>query len=156
LAALLHDLKDHKYAKEGESASRAIRQTLSGRCPEKLIERVIEIVASVSYSKEARGELDVSRMSLEARCVQDADRLDAIGAVGIARCMAYSSRISRPLFVDSKQEANAQNHFHDKLLKLKSMMKTATGRAMAESRHHAMESFLESLGLELGDASSKS
>ena len=76
------------------------------------------------------------RITLEGKIVQDADRLDAIGAIGIARTFAFGGEHGRPM-------AESIQHFHDKLLHLKALMNTETGRQMAEKRHAFLEKFLE-------------
>ena len=94
--------------------------------------------------------------TLEGKIVQDADHLDAIGAIGIARAMAYSGHIGRPIHDPDLQprenmtleeyrtgKSSAIMHFYEKLLKLKGMMNTAAAQKMAESRHHFLEEYLD-------------
>jgi uncharacterized protein len=85
--------------------------------------------------------------------VQDADKLDAIGALGIMRCSAYSAMIDRPLYVstpDGKLDKNCSiQHYHDKLLKLQGMLRTQEGRRLGEQRHDFMQAFLKQLESEL-------
>ena len=102
-------------------------------------EQICRIINSVSFSKN-RGKIPPS---IEAKIVQDADRLDAIGAVGIARTFAFGGRSGRAL------ELFIQ-HFHDKLLLLKNEMNTAAARKIAESRHSFMEEFLAEFDRETG------
>ena len=131
LASLLHDADDHKlfHTKDNANArSFLMRQNIS---PEKT-ERIIAAINSVSFSRN-RGK---QPETLEGKIVQDADRLDAIGAIGIARTFAYGSEHGRSL--DS-----SIRHFHDKLLLLKDGMNTKTGREMAEERHAYIADFLE-------------
>ena len=114
----------------------------------------------MSFSKELDGN---SFDSLEFRIVQDADRLDAIGAIGIARTFSYGGHKGNEFYnpevpfreVSSKQEYRTDatptiNHFYEKLLKLKGLMKTSTGRRMAEDRHLFMERYLEQFFKEWG------
>jgi uncharacterized protein len=154
LGALLHDIADHKFhngsLSEGPRQAReAIMQR--GGDPE-LADKVATIVAEVSF-KGAGVPTPVS--SLEAAVVQDADRLDAIGAIGVARAFAYGgskgralhSPGSKPLAHDDFQsyandEGATINHFYEKLLLLQDRMHTATGKAMAAERHAFMEAFL--------------
>lgn len=89
-------------------------------------------------------------MSLVAKIVQDADRLDAIGAIGIARCLTYGGAFNRTLHVPPRDDnynveskGTTIRHFYDKLLHLKDMMKTDTGRKMAAERHEFMEVWLQ-------------
>ena len=131
LASLLHDADDHKlfHTKDNANArSFLMRQNIS---PEKT-ERIIAAINSVSFSRN-RGK---QPETLEGKIVQDADRLDAIGAIGIARTFAYGGEHGRSL--DS-----SIRHFHDKLLLLKDGMNTKTGREMAEERHAYIADFLE-------------
>ena len=99
---------------------------------EEKIDRICEVIHSVSFSqnKDRRPEM------IEAQVVYDADRLDAMGAIGIARTFAYGGEHGRPL------EESVQ-HFYDKLLLLKDLMNTGTGKALAEKRHAFLEAFLK-------------
>ena len=106
--------------------------------PKKQINQICRVINAVSFSKN-RGK---HPESLEGKIVQDADRLDAIGAVGIARTFSYGGCKGRPL-TDTVQ------HFHDKLLLLKDEMNTETAKQMAESRHQFLITFLKELEKEL-------
>ena len=106
---------------------------------EEEIERICEVINSVSFSRN-RGK---TPSTLEGKIVQDADRLDALGAVGIARTFAYGGEHGRPM-----QESI--QHFHDKLLLLKDLMNTETGRRLAEKRHAVLEEFLREFEEETG------
>ena len=129
-AALLHDVDDHKlFATENNANARAFMAARN--IPEKQIERICRIIDSVSFSKNKDRRPD----TIEAMIVQDADRLDAMGAVGIARTFAYGGEHGR-------QMADSLQHFHDKLLRLKDLMNTESGRRMAEERHAFLEAFL--------------
>ncbi len=140
-AAYVHDLDDRKYG--GDESYCNARQVLTA-CSEGFsaqeVEAVVTIVKGVSYTGEkaslaAGAGAQTDRLTA---CVQDADRLDAIGATGIARCFCFGGARSRPL-------SESVAHFHDKLLLLKSMMKTEAGRQEAESRHAFMLTFLDQL-----------
>ena len=98
--------------------------------PERM-DQICEIINSVSFSKN-RGKRPAS---VEGMIVQDADRLDAIGAVGIARTFAFGGRHNRTL-------ASSVSHFHEKLLLLKDMMNTQEAKELADNRHAFMEQFL--------------
>lgn len=154
LAALLHDLADWKFHGGDLSAGpRAAREWLAGAGAEaELTEQVAEIVGRVSF-KGANVPDDMP--TLEGRVVQDADRLDAIGAIGIARAFAYGGHAGRALYdPDAVPELHADpaayhssqgatiTHFHEKLLLLRDRMHTAGGRELAEARHEFMEQFL--------------
>lgn len=130
LAALLHDADDHKLFDTRDNANARLFLTKHGVAPER-IERVIAAINAVSFSQN-RGKRPAT---VEGRIVQDADRLDAIGAVGIARTFAYGGEHGR------SPEASIR-HFHEKLLLLKDEMNTRSGREMAEKRHRYMVDFL--------------
>ena len=153
LAALLHDADDEKlFPGKGESLENA-RRFLSGEgIPPELRDRICRIIGQVSF----KGSDSVVPDTPEGRCVQDADRLDAIGAIGIARCFAYGGAKGRAIYdpaeppaehMDAEayrnRKSHSVNHFHEKLLLLKDMMTTRTGRELAEHRHRFMEAFLE-------------
>ena len=130
LGALLHDADDHKlfHTENNENARRFLRE--HGIRPD-TEDRICEAINAVSFSKN-RGK---QPETIEGRIIQDADRLDAIGAIGIARTFAYGGKHGRT------PEASIA-HFHEKLLLLKSLMNTEKAREMAESRHAFMEQFL--------------
>jgi uncharacterized protein len=118
-----------------------------------VIHQVVDIVATISF----KGAGVITAMSsLEGKCVQDADRLDAIGAIGIARCFAYGGHAGRQMYDPEEtpvmhataeaykaSKGHSLNHFYEKLFLLKERMNTATGRAMAEERHQFMEQYVE-------------
>ena len=131
LAALLHDADDYKLFETKNNANARIFLD-SQNVDEATKVRICMAINSVSFSKN-RGKCPEL---LEGKIVQDADRLDAIGAIGIARTFAYSGKHGRSL--DSSIE-----HFHEKLLLLKDMMHTEKAKEMAEDRHAFMESFLQ-------------
>ena len=136
LAALLHDVDDHKlFATVDNANARAFLK--SHELPQETIERICGIINSVSFSRNK----DRRPSTPEGKVVQDADRLDALGAVGVARAFAYGGEHGRPM-------DDSIRHFHDKLLHLKSLMNTETGRQMAEKRHAFLEAFLEEYNAE--------
>lgn len=153
LAALLHDVTDEKLCDDVLLAEQELKDWLSGQnLPSTQIEQVLEIISTMSFKGGSRPPMT----TLEGRIVQDADRLDAIGAVGISRVFAYSGARGRPVHDPSikprdtmtKEEYRsgndtAINHFYEKLLKLKQLMNTEYGRLMAEQRHAFMEQYLE-------------
>ena len=130
LAALLHDADDSKLFNTENNANARSFLNRNGVARDEA-EQICLIINSVSFSKN-RGK---APYSLESKIVQDADRLDAVGAVGIARTFAFGGRSGRSL------ELSIQ-HFHDKLLLLKDEMNTAAAKEIAESRHSFMEEFL--------------
>lgn len=156
LAALLHDIADSKFYNGDETIGpkKAREFLFKNNVDSVIIEHVINIIANMSFSKSLD---DGDRFtSKELEVVQDADRLDAIGAIGIARCFNYGGFKNRKLFDPSippnlnmtKAEYKASNaptinHFYEKLLLLKDKMNTETARKIAEKRHAYMETFLK-------------
>ena len=131
LAALLHDADDYKlFETKNNANARAFLN--SQNIDEATAIQICTVINSVSFSKN-KGRCPEL---LEGKIVQDADRLDAIGAIGIARTFAYGGKHRRTL--DSSID-----HFHEKLLLLKAMMHTEKAKEMAEERHAFMESFLQ-------------
>lgn len=154
LAALVHDIADWKFHGGDDSIGpREAESLLRGEgASADVIAAVVDIVATISYKGAG---VTTAMRSLEGQCVQDADRLDAIGAIGIARCFAYGGHAGRPMHDPEEppvlhQTAAAYkaakgaslNHFYEKLFLLKDRMNTPSGRAMAESRHRFMEEFV--------------
>ncbi len=155
LAALLHDVADWKFHGGDDTVGpRVAADWLAGLAVEQsTIDHVCEIIAGLSF--KGAGVATPMR-TLEGQVVQDADRLDAIGAVGIARTFAYGGHVGQPLhdpaqppqphatFADYKSKRTTTiNHFYEKLLLLKDRMNTAAGRQLAEGRHAFMQQFLE-------------
>ncbi len=154
LAALLHDIADWKFhdgdLTAGPQAARAWLE--SQQVDPTATDHVCEIIGQLSY-KGAGVATDMP--TLEGRVVQDADRLDAIGAIGIARAFAYGGHDGRRLYdPDDPPELHASaqayrnsrgatlNHFHEKLLLLRDRMQTTTGQQLAAQRHVYMEQYL--------------
>lgn len=155
LAALLHDIDDHKFnGGDVEAGARTAKKVMIELgFDEELIEKVTSIINKVSYKG---ANVDSVPNSIEGQIVQDADRLDAIGAIGIARAFAYGGSKNRPIYEPNvahelhdsfDQYMNAKshtiNHFYEKLLLLKGKMNTKTGKKMAEKRHQVMVDFLD-------------
>lgn len=154
LAALLHDLDDWKFNEaEDETPHRAKAWLESCKIDSHTIEAVCQIIMHVSFKG---GNVKNKMDSLEGFIVQDADRLDAIGAIGIGRAFAYGGYKNRPMYdpelppqihATFEQYKNSKsatiNHFYEKLLLLKDMMNTATAKKIAEQRHEVMLSFLD-------------
>ena len=131
LAALLHDADDHKLFRTENNANARGFLSAQGIDPE-TAERICTAINAVSFSRN-RGR---KPETIEGQIVQDADRLDAIGAVGIARTFAFGGRHGRTM-------ESSVGHFHEKLLLLKDMMNTPTAKELAEARHAFMEAFLK-------------
>ena len=139
LASLLHELGDKKYLMPGEDGTTMVENTLlSFDAPTSLAKEVQEVVSHVSYSTEIKDPFKVQNVIAEhpeLAVVQDADRLEAIGAVGIGRCFAYTAAKAKgPL-------GEAIVHFQEKLERLESMMKTRAGREMAVERTERLRVF---------------
>lgn len=140
LAAWTHDVGDYKLHDGVDKSNELITaflQTL--QVEQETIDKVLEIVSQVSFSKGN------TPTTIEAKIVQDADRLDAIGAVGIARCFAYGGSVRNVLYnpYDNSKDASSVQHFYDKLFKLKDLMNTETAIKIANKRHQFMENFIE-------------
>lgn len=153
LAALLHDVDDRKLSPDTcQTKARATAFMQSCGLSAEVIDRVRAIIEEVSFA----GTDSVAPATIEGQCVQDADRLDAIGAIGIARAFAYGGHAHRPLYdpavppsapMNGEQYARSQsstiNHFYEKLLLLRDMMNTETAKQIAEQRHTYMQGFLD-------------
>ena len=139
LAALLHDVDDHKLSPEtAEEKTRAVGFLRSQNLPEEDIAAIVRIIDQISFSRNT-----LPPDTLEGKCVQDADRLDAMGAMGIARTFAFGGSHGRPIHDPAGEDKTTSiQHFYDKLLLLKDRMNTPTGRRMAQERHKYLEDFL--------------
>jgi uncharacterized protein len=155
LAALLHDIADWKFHDGDETVGpRLAREWLTGQgVPEPIITHVCEIIATLSFKG---AHVATPMRTREGMVVQDADRLDALGAVGIARVFAYGGHAHRAIYdptappqahqtaAQYKQNTGSSiNHFYEKLLLLQDRMNTLTARQIAAERHQFMEQFLE-------------
>jgi uncharacterized protein len=154
LGALLHDIADSKFHNGDETVGPRTARTFleSENVDEATIVHVINIIENISFKG---GNFEKKFQSKELEIVQDADRLDAIGAIGIARCFNYGGFKNRALYNPtiapklnmSKEEyknsdSPTLNHFYEKLLLLKDKMNTETGKKIALERHQYMENFL--------------
>ncbi|MFC5468968.1 HD domain-containing protein [Cohnella suwonensis] len=153
LAALLHDMADEKLNDDPRAAELELERWLEkSGAGEDQVAHVLEIIRTMSFKGGSRAPMKTT----EGKVVQDADRLDAIGAVGISRVFAYSGDKGRPIHDPdlpprermTEEEYRhgkdtAINHFYEKLLKLRELMNTAAGRRLAEERHAFMEKYLE-------------
>lgn len=156
LGALLHDIADSKFHNGDETVGPEMARVFlfELNIDSLIIEHVVNIIKHISFKNSLSGNAEFT--SKELQVVQDADRLDAIGAIGIARCFNYGGFKNRPLFDPSiqtkmnmtKEEyktsaAPTINHFYEKLLLLKDKMNTKTGQQIASKRHQFMETYLE-------------
>lgn len=155
LAALLHDVADPKLNATPEAGRRVLAEFLDGCGLSSMLRARLEMILDrVSFSSGLDG--DAAPKSPELQAVQDADRLDAIGALGIARAFAYGgergqamhdpalpprTELDRAAYRSGR--STSVNHFHEKLFRLKDRMNTRAGREMAEERHRFMEAYLE-------------
>lgn len=155
LGALLHDIADSKFhngdEKIGPAKARTFMKSLN--LPESTIQGVNDIINNISYKGGTQEHIEKSK---ELQVVQDADRLDAIGAIGIARAFNYGGFKNRRIYdpeippqLDMTKEeykystAPTINHFYEKLLLLKNLMNTRVGKKLAQERHDFMELFLQ-------------
>lgn len=152
LSALFHDIADSKFTNGDETiAPKKIKDFLSSlKVDNETIEKVNYIVTHVSFKKEQPAD-----KSIELKVVQDADRLDAMGAIGVARAFSYGGYKNRLMYDPQekpnlnktkeqyvKAEGTTINHFYEKLLLLKNLMNTKEGQKLAEKRHKFLEKYL--------------
>lgn len=152
-AALLHDVPDKKLCKDTEKAKAEVVDVLkqNGVGQEK-IDHIMNIIDNISFKGFG---VDTTMATIEGKVVQDADRLDAIGAIGVARCFAYGGSVGNPMYdpnlkpeMHATEEAYRSHrsssiaHFSEKLLHLKDRMQTQSGKKLAEKRHAYLEGFL--------------
>ena len=143
LAALLHDIGIFKDRKNHEKVSAEMAREILEDYDKK--ESVIHCIEAHRFSKQIKPK------TLEAKILQDADRLDVLGAIGIVRAMIYSGENNRPVYIPEKSISDTYNgesetaidHFYEKLLKIKDTLNTETAKKIAEHRHEFMEMFLE-------------
>ena len=154
LAGLLHDIEDEKFSKDPEAGPAAVAAFLSSHNAEpSVIDAVVRVLREVSFKGTFVPDAESTAL---CRVVRDADRLEAIGAIGVARTFAYGGHVGRPLhdpeilplLAASKDEyqhhvGTTLNHFEEKLLLLKDRLSTVTARTLAESRHAFMLEFRE-------------
>ena len=157
LAVLLHDIEDAKYKSGDNPSVLEILQKIGA--DDELSKKVLACIESVSFS--GGNAKDIT--SIEGAIVRDADRLDAIGAIGIARTFAFGGARGRKLYDTDEivrdnmseteyrgKETASVTHFYEKLLLLKELMVTEEGKRLAEQRHDYMEGFLKQLDREIG------
>jgi len=153
MAALLHDIPDDKLNESEEAGWVKLDSFLQSlQLDSETSSRIKSCIETVSY----KGGRVIELNSIEAKIVQDADRLDALGAIGIARTFAFGGKKGHPIYepdLDVRGEmtleeyrngdSSSVNHFYEKLLKLKDKMNTEQARLLAEERHRFMETFLD-------------
>ena len=154
MTALLHDIDDWKFSNGTKTNTTITEEFLNSvNVDKESINKIITIIKTMSFKG---GVVNSTQNTIEGMIVQDADRLDAIGAIGIARTFAYGGSKNRPIydpniapinFTSLEEVKNAENHtinhFYEKLLKLKDLMNTDSAKIIAEKRHKFMEDFLK-------------
>ncbi len=146
LCCALHDVDDRKFKKVGDERFSDLRKFFyEARLSERIFDKAREIISCVSFTDNKTKNPDISA---EAQIVQDADRLDALGAIGIARAFAYGGSTGRSMYGEGDGTTIA--HFHDKLLRLADLMNTATAKRIAIERTEYMKKFLDEFDAEIG------
>lgn len=145
ITALLHDTADSKFAgRDNEQSYLLIKDFLDSSGMSDIRDQVMNVIKKVSFSSNHKKENPDDPLLW---VIQDADRLDAIGAIGIARAFNYGGFRNNPIYFPGEETENTGistiGHFYDKLLKLKEMMNTAAGHKIAEERHEILEKFLQ-------------
>ena len=154
MTAILHDIDDWKFSNGTKTNTTITEEFLNSvNVDKESINKIITIIKTMSFKG---GVVNSTQNTIEGMIVQDADRLDAIGAIGIARTFAYGGSKNRPIydpniapinFTSLEEVKNAENHtinhFYEKLLKLKDLMNTDSAKIIAEKRHKFMENFLK-------------
>lgn len=171
LAALFHDIVDFKYNTDksnlDEISEKILDQFFSKfNYPREKIKIILYIISNISWRKELELSEMPNDVPLELKVVRDADRLDAIGAIGVARCMAFTGAKNRPFYSDDlkpieamtaeqynnqtiKNESTAINHFYEKLVKIKDKITTQSGMKLAQDRHNFLIQYLDQFKKEL-------
>jgi len=146
LIALLHDVDDYKISPTtSENLDNARNFLQEQNINENIINHVLSDINKLSFSKK----IDSSTLSFEGKIVQDADRLDAIGAIGIARTFAYGGSNGKMLYDLENKKDSTIKHFYDKLLKLDKMMNTEYGKKLSQERTEFLNTFLNQFYKEL-------
>jgi len=146
LCAMFHDVGDHKFNVDPEKTFFEVSSFLrSERFGDDIIDQVLFVSRNISFSLGNKRESVTPPLAI----VMDADRLDAIGAIGIARAFSYGGFRNRPLYSEGGTGSTI-HHFHEKLLLLKDMMNTPTGMKMAQERHDFMIKYLQQFEFETG------
>ena len=141
LIALLHDVADHKFGYTDEDRRKIITNILENEDVDRgVIESVVYACNNMSYKS---GTNTHKLETVESRIVQDADRLDAIGAIGIARTFAFGGHKGREIYNPENEKEHTVYHFYEKLLLLKDLMNTDSGREKAKQRHEFLELYLQ-------------
>jgi uncharacterized protein len=155
LAAILHDVADHKFYKGDDKIGprTAMKWLENFKLDQRMIQEIAEIISEVSFKG---AKVKYKMKSLAGKIVQDSDKLDALGAIGVARTFSYGGYFGVPMYLPSvkptihtsfeqykKNAASTINHFYEKLLLLKDRMHTRAARKIAQRRHKFMETYLK-------------
>ncbi|MBA3013080.1 MAG: HD domain-containing protein [Desulfobacula sp.] len=160
VSALLHDVGDYKFHDGDEEIGGKIinKWLINIGIPPKHIDKILEIIVNLSFMKSLKNNRTITKHSLpiEAKILNDSDRLDALGAIGIARTFAFGGffkrEIHNPIIPPNinitheeykKKNSTSINHFYEKLLTLKDTMLTTTGKKLAQERHEYMKTYLD-------------
>ncbi len=146
VSALIHDLIDSKVAENVAKEKKVLQNFLSELYPGDFVNQVFSIIENMSYRTGRVPE------SYEGKVVQDADRLDSLGAIGIARTFAFGGKHNRNIYKPGS-DIDSISHFYDKLLRLESLMNTDEGKKEAKRRTQFMKDFLREFYNEVGDTS---
>lgn len=139
VSALLHDYVDHKFVPSAdERASRVCELLLEHGIADSSADEIVEIIESISFSNNKGRSSDNNIV----RILRDADRLDSIGAIGIARTFAYGGKMGRPIYSEDHEIPDSIDHFYDKLLRIEETLNTSAARRVAQSRREFVEEFL--------------
>lgn len=159
-ASLLHDVIDDKICDNQKQRLSMIEEFLNNYLNKQQIDKILFIITNMSYSKNLDKQIN---LSIEGKIVQDADRLDSLGAIGIARTFTYGGNKKQILYdpkIPPRQNLNVSNyrnksttinHFYEKLIKLPKLMNTPTARKIAEERWNFMDKFLKQFSDELNE-----
>lgn len=150
LAAWLHDVGDAKFHQGVELSAQFTREILSDLdVSSAVVDQVAHIVDNISFRKGSQA----AKLSLEGQIVQDADRLDALGAIGIVRTIEYGAAFGQPFYIQDNREnlPTGVGHFYDKLFKLRALLNTVPARRIAEQRELFMRDFLKQFFDECGE-----
>lgn len=153
-AALLHDIEDWKFSGDEQASSREAAKILTNLgVKEENIKKITQIIDQVTFKGAG---VDTTPSTIEGQIVQDADRLDALGAIGIARAFAYGGHKNRPIYdpkvkpakhdsfeAYKKHKGTTINHFYEKLLRLKDLINTKSAKKIASQRHQFILDFLD-------------
>lgn len=148
MAAIVHDVIDEKLSSEWKLSPQQLEhQLLSWEVNTRDIRYIMDIITTMSFRHRHKQNRP---MTLEGAIVQDADRLDAIGASGIARVFTYAGAKGEPHYTKNMQQGSVLKHMEEKLLKLKDLMNTSAGKQLAEERHELMSLFIKTWKEECG------